>query len=235
MGRRLSLPALGTFFAGLCLVGVVPAVAQAPVAVVEDVTGKSAGVEFMDYVPAGKVIRLGPADALVLNYMKSCWREEITGGVITTGLEQSDVKDGKVRRTKVECDGGKMQLTAQQASKSGAMVFRSGPKATPTAGGLPSPQLTLYGLSPVVDIKGGGRLVIERLDQPADKIDVTVADHQLFRGALFDFAKDNKELVAGGLYKASVGTNQIVFKVDPYARPGEAPLLSRLLRFVPAS
>jgi hypothetical protein len=232
---RILLPALGAFLAGLSVTGVTPGFAQAPVAVVEDVTGKSAGVEFMDYVPAGKVIRLGPSDALVLNYMKSCWREEITGGTITTGPEQSDVKDGRVRRTKVECDGGKMQLTAQQASKSGAMVFRSGPKATPAAGTLPSPQLTLYGLSPVVDIKGGGRLLIERLDQPADKIDVTIAGHQLFRGALFDFAKDNKELAAGGLYKASVGANQLVFKVDPYARPGEAPLLSRLLRFMPAS
>jgi hypothetical protein len=230
---RLSLPALG--MAGLSIVAITPAFAQAPVAVVEDVTGKVAGIEFMDYVPAGKVIRLGPSDSLVLGYMKSCWHEEITGGTVTVGPEQSEVKDGRVRRTKVECDGGKMQLTAQQASKSGAMVFRSGPKAAPAAGALPSPQLTLYGLSPVVDIKGGGRLVIERLDQPADKIEVMIADHQLFRGALFDFAKDNKELAAGGLYRASVGPNQVVFKVDPYARPGEAPLLSRLLRFMPAS
>jgi hypothetical protein len=232
---RISLRALGTLLAGVLGIGATPGFAQTPVAVVEDVTSKTAGVEFMDYVFPGKVIRLGPSEGLVLGYMKSCWHEEITGGTITVGPEQSEVKDGRVRRTKVECDGGKMALTAQQASKSGAMVFRSGPKATPAAGALPSPTLTLYGLSPVVDIKGGGRLVIERLDQPADKIDVMVADHQLFRGALFDFAKDNKELAAGGLYKATVGSNQVVFKVDPYARPGEAPLLSRLLRFMPAS
>jgi hypothetical protein len=229
---RLSLPA---FLAGALVIGATPGFAQAPVAVVEDVSGKSAGVEFMDYVFPGKVIRLAPSDALVLGYMKSCWHEEITGGTITVGAEQSEVKDGRVRRTKVECDGGKMALTAQQASKSGAMVFRSGPKAAPAAGTLPAPQLTLYGLSPVIDIKGGGRLVIERLDQAADKIDITVADHQLFRGALFDFAKDNKELAAGGLYRATVGANQVVFKIDPYARPGEAPLLSRLLRFMPTS
>jgi hypothetical protein len=229
------LPALGTFLAGLSFIGATPGFAQAPVAVVEDVSGKTAGVEFMDYVFAGKVIRLAPSDSLVLDYMKSCWHEDIVGGTVTVGAEQSQVKDGRVRRTKVECDGGKMALTTQQASKSGAMVFRSGPKATPPAGALPAPQLTLYGLSPVVDIKGGGHLVIERLDQPADKIDVTIADHQLFRGALFDFAKDNKELAAGGLYRASVGAHQVVFKIDPYARPGEAPLLSRLLRFMPTS
>src|SRR4051812_34484614 len=103
---RLSLPLLGGLLAAIAT----PAFAQTPVAVVEDVSGKSAGVEFMDYVPAGKVIRLAPSDALVLSYMKSCWREEIHGGTVTVGPEQSDVKDGKVRRMKVECDGGKMQL-----------------------------------------------------------------------------------------------------------------------------
>jgi hypothetical protein len=55
------------------------AAAQAPVAVVEDVQGKVTGVEFMDYVAPGKVIKLGPAGMVVLGYMKSCWRETITG------------------------------------------------------------------------------------------------------------------------------------------------------------
>lgn len=219
-------------FAGL--IGIAPtAWAQAPVAVVEDVTGNPAGVEFMDYVSAGKVIRLAAKDQIVLGYMKSCWRETITGGTVTVGLEQSEVAGGNVRREKVGCDGGKMQLSAQQASKSGAMVFRAPPKPVPGAG--PQPELTLYGLSPVIDLKGGGKLIIERLDQPGEKHEVTIGGQQLLRGSFYDFAKADKSLVAGGVYRASAGSRQIVFKVDPYARPGQAPVVSRLLRFAPAT
>jgi hypothetical protein len=76
--------------------------------------------------------------------------------------------------------------------------------------------------------------VVERLDQSADKIELNLVDNQLFRGAFYDFAKHNRELAAGGLYRASVGANEVVFKVDPFARPGDAPLVGRLLR-IPAS
>ena len=210
------------------------AAAQAPVAVIEDVTGNPAGVEFMDYVPAGKVIRLGPKDAVVLGYMKSCWRETITGGTITVGEEQSTVTDGRVQREKVGCDT-KMQMTQAQASKSGAMVFRAPPKPVAAPGALPAHQVTLYGLSPVIEVKGGGKLVIERLDQTGERHEVAIGGQQLLRGSFYDFAKAEKALSAGGVYRASVGTQEIVFKVDPYARPGQAPVVGRLLRFAPAS
>ena len=206
--------------------------AGVPVALVEDVSGKTAGVEAMDYVTPGQVIRLDHGDKLVLGYMDSCWQETITGGTVTVGRAQSTVKGGAVQRAKVDCDGGKMQLSAQQASKSGAVVFRGAPKPRTAA---PQPQLTLYGLSPVVDIKGGGHLVIERLDRPGERIEVDVAAHQLFRGAFYDFAKSGKALEPGGIYRASVGSRQIVFKVDPYAKPGQAPIIGRLLRFQPAA
>jgi hypothetical protein len=59
------------------LVGLSAAAAMAAdsVALVEDVSGTSAGVEFMDYVAAGREIRLGAEDRLVLDYLRSCWRE----------------------------------------------------------------------------------------------------------------------------------------------------------------
>jgi len=199
--------------------------AQAPVAVVEDVNSKSAGVEFMDYVAPGKVIRLGAADTLVLGYMNSCWQESITGGTVTVGASQSAVVGGKVQREKTACDGGKMQLSEQQASKSGAVVFRGTPKPSSA-----QPQLTLYGLSPVVDVKGGGHLVIERLDHPGERLETEIAAHQLFRGSFYDFAKAGQALKAGGVYRASVGARQIVFKVDPEAQAGNAPIIGRLLR-----
>lgn len=201
-----------------------PALAQAPVAVVEDVRGSPAGVEFMDYVSAGKVIKLGPADGIVLGYVKSCWRETITGGTVTVGAEQSAVEGGKVERTKVACDGGKIQLAPQQADKAGGMVFRDRPR-----------QLTLYGLSPLIEAKGGGTLVIERVDQPGERHEVTIASASLLRGAFYDFAKDDKRLAPGGTYRAKLGAQQIVFKVDPLAQPGRTAIIGRLLRFAPAS
>src|SRR6202795_4885386 len=86
------------------------AAAQAPVAVVEEVQGKVTGVEFMDYVAPGKVIKLGPAGVVVLGYMKSCWRETITGaGTVIVGAEESIVHLGDVKAGKVQCDSGQSQ------------------------------------------------------------------------------------------------------------------------------
>ena len=223
---RISHTVTASLMIALGTIGLAAAArAQAPVALVEDVNSKTAGVEFMDYVSAGKTIKLASSDTLVLSYMHSCWRETITGGTVVVGTDQSAVTDGKIRREKVPCDGGKMSLTAQQASKSGAVVFRAAPKVNTN-----QPQLTLYGLSPVVDIKGGGHLTIERLDQPGERIEVDIAGHQLMRGTFYDFAKAGKALTAGGTYRASSGGDQITFKVDPNAAPGQAPILSRLLR-----
>ncbi len=80
------------------------AAAQTPVAVVEDVQGKVSGVEFMDYVAPGKVIKLGQGGVVVLGYMKSCWRETISGiGTVVVGAEESLVHLGDVKAGKVQC------------------------------------------------------------------------------------------------------------------------------------
>lgn len=60
---------IAIFFGGTLAAGA--ALAQAPVAVVEDVQGKPAGVELMDYVTAGQKIALGAGDSIVLGYIKS--------------------------------------------------------------------------------------------------------------------------------------------------------------------
>ena len=51
--RGASVATLATAGALVCAA---PALAQAPVALVEEVRGRPAGIEFMDYVSAGKVI-----------------------------------------------------------------------------------------------------------------------------------------------------------------------------------
>jgi hypothetical protein len=199
--------------------------ASTPVALVEQVNGSVTGVEFMDYVLLGQQIQLGPDDTLVLDYLASCWRETITGGLITAGAEQSEVQNGKIERHRVDCDRGKLALTPELAGQSAAMVVR-GLKA--------EPQITLFGLSPVIEIKNGGNLLIERLDRLGEHLETMVSSSQLVRGAFYDLARVGKALTPNGIYRASVGEQQITFKIDPRAQPGASPLVGRLLRLRPA-
>jgi hypothetical protein len=211
---------------------VFPAAAQAPVAVVEDVTGSVAGVEFMDFVEAGKVIRLGPQGSIVLSYLKSCTRESIKGGTVTVGAERSDIKAGMVERTKEPCDTRKVTLSSQEANQAAGLVLRGQPppdaRDRHVRFDLPEPQLTLYGSSPIVELKGGGTFVIERLDKVGERHVETIAGKQ--EGDFFDFASVGKSLVAGGLYRASAGTRRLIFRIDHHAQAGRTPIIGRLLR-----
>lgn len=216
--------ALAPALAGLFGV-VTAAAAQAPVAVVEDIQGKVSGVEFMDYVTSGQVIKLGPKDSIVLGYMKSCWRETITGGTVVIGAEQSLVHQGDIQRVKVNCDGGK--LSDRHASESAATVFRS---LTPAQRAATPPQLTLYGTAPVFALKDDSNFVVERLDKRDERIEITPRGKALVRGKFYDFAKAGKALAPGGTYVASSGSLSVVFKIDPQAKPGAEPIVSRLLR-----
>jgi hypothetical protein len=207
---------------------VLTASAQSPAAVVEELAGNVPGVAFMDYVDPGQVIRLGAHDRIVLGYLKSCARETITGGTVTVGPDQSEVAGGEVARTKVACDGGKMMLSAELAGKSGAMVFRQAPRPQQVA--LLHPEFTLYGLSPVFELRPPGKLVLERLDQRGERREIAVTDKELTRGTFFDCAKAGVALAPGGIYRAKFADREIVFKIDPDAKPGDAPLLGRLAR-----
>jgi hypothetical protein len=176
----------------------------------------------MDYVAAGKVIKLGAKDSIVLGYLSSCWRETITGGVVVVGEEQSKVYAGTIERSKVDCDNGQMQLGEREAKQSAGTVFR----------GVPSrPELTVYGLSPIFEIKHRGLLVLERLDEPGERYEVAVGGDALVRGRFYDLAKTGRALTANGLYAAQLAGQKVVFKVDPQAKPGAAPIVGRLVRF----
>jgi hypothetical protein len=45
-----------------------------------------------------------------------------------------------------------------------------------------------------------------------------------------DFAKAGVALAAGGIYRAKLAGQEIVFKIDPDAKPGDMPLVGRLAR-----
>jgi hypothetical protein len=200
----------------------------APVALVENVSGNPAGIELMDYVEIGKVIELGARDAIVLSYMQSCVRETITGGTVTVGADQSNVHGGKVARAKVPCEAGKMLLATNEAAQFGGKIFRGSPATADVSQG---PQFTLYGRSPIVEVSAPGRLIIERMDQPGERHVVNVETGALVHGRFYDFAKQGPRLAAGGTYRASLGNQEIIFRIDGSAKAGNTPLLGRLVRF----
>ena len=202
------------------------AAAQTPVAVVEEVQGNVTGAEFMDYVVAGKVIKLGPGASVVLGYMKSCRRETINGvGTVIVGQDESKVHLAEVAATKAECDPAQAHATTRATSDVAATVVRS--LAKDLAPG--SPQLTLYGASPLVEAKGRGTLVFERLDQKGERQQFDLTGKQL-KGRFYDLAGTSKPLTPGGTYAATFASRRIVFRVDPQAKPGPTPIVGRLLR-----
>lgn len=201
------------------------ALAADPAAIVEDVDSPGAGVEFMDYVATGQIVRLGAGETLVLGYLSSCTREEITGGTVTVGEGESTVEGGRVRRESTPCDSGALNLSPEQSDKGAVVVFRK--PAKQGAGGV----AILYGASPLVEAPNGGTLVIERLDMPGERIEVELSSERLLRGGMYDFAKDDRALVPGGRYRAELAGRQVLFEVDAFAKPGRGPLIGRLLRF----
>jgi hypothetical protein len=203
------------------------ATAADPVAIVEDIKASGVDLQFMDYVEAGRVISLGATGTVTLGYLGSCMQETITGGRVTVGSEQSRVDGGKVKRMRVECDGGDLKLSTEQAGKSAVLVLRLPPGARKSARQKPS--LTIYGASPVIALSdpadGTASVVITRLDRPEDDIEVRLS------GGIADLSSGGRSLRPGGIYRAESGGRTVVFKVDPFAEPGAGPLIGRLIRF----
>ena len=212
---------------GVLLATVVTAAAESPVAIVEDVRGKVTGAEFMDYLTPKTVIKLGAADSsIVISYLKSCRREKIDGiGTVIVGTDESLVHLASVKDEKSECDASHAHATTKETSEVAATVVRSIGK-TDTA---PKPQLTLYGASPLVQASGRGTLLVERLDVSGERQQIEL-DGKQAKGKFYDFAAANKALSPGGIYSAKFKSSQIVFQIDPQARPGTTPMVGRLVR-----
>ena len=210
-GVRLSVVAIALVFAA----GLHGAGAAEPVAIVETLAAEGTGLQFMDYVEEGQVIELGSAGTITLGYLASCRQEQIRGGRVVVGRDQSTVENGEVRRERVGCDGGAIKLSASEADNSGVMIFRKPPKR----------RLILYGASPVVVLSGAGDSVtIERLDQPGANLTLTI------EGRFVDLAEIGARLAPGGIYRATAGDAALEFQIDSLAEPGAGPVVGRLLR-----
>jgi hypothetical protein len=202
------------------------ATAQSPVAVVEEVQGSVTGAEFMDYVVPGKVIKLGTGASVVIGYMKSCRRETINGiGTVIVGEDESKVHLAEVDAARTNCDPAQVHATTRATSDVAASVVRSlGKGAAPTA-----PQLTLYGTSPLVEARGRGTLVFERLDQKGERQQFDLTGNQL-KGRFYDLAGTSQSLTPGATYAATFASRRVVFRVDPQAKAGPTAIVGRLLR-----
>jgi len=203
------------------LIGV--AHAQTPVAVVEDVQGKVTGAEVMDYVVPGQVIKLGAGGLVVLGYMKSCWRETISGiGTVIVGTEQSAVHLAEFKADKVACDPSQSQHVGREVGESAAAVVRSLNADSP-------PPLVLHGQSPIIATSDRGRLVVERLDVRGERYEIDLTLAAMTRGKFYDFARTKIALKPGGKYSATLKSKQVVFLIDASAEPGAGPIIGRLV------
>jgi hypothetical protein len=146
--------------------------------------------------------------------------------MVMVGAEHSEVQDGQVVRAKVSCDGGKIRLTSQQASKSAASAFRLQSADT---------EPTLYARSPMVQLpkvlaSDNRTLLIERVDRPGERHEIKI-DDTVTGGGFYDLAKVNLSLIRGATYSASLDGHKMTFAIDRKAKSGPAPVVSRLLRF----
>jgi hypothetical protein len=204
-----------------------PAAAQTPAAVVEEVQGKVTGAEFMDYVSPKAVIKLGDRASLVISYMNSCRREKISGiGTVIVGTDESKVHLSDVQAEKTDCDSKQASATTKATSEVAATVLRSVKKGKDAD---IATQLTLYGTTPLFEVKGKGTLVIDRLDVKGDRQQIEITGNQL-KGRFYDFAGTDRKLAPGGTYAATFASHKIVFRVDPQAKPGPTPIVGRLIR-----
>jgi hypothetical protein len=202
----------------------VAAAGQAPVAVVEDVQGKVTGAQFMDYVVPGQIIKLGEGGMITLGYMKSCWRETISGiGTVLVGTDQSSVHLSQFKADKVPCDSSEADRISKEAGESAATVVRSFTIARET------PPLVLHGQSPIVTISERGKLEIERLDVTGERHEVDLTMAPLTRGRFYDLAKANIALTPGGTYSIALNAKHAKILVADDAKPGASPVIGRLV------
>jgi hypothetical protein len=192
-----------------------PTIAEAGeiVAIIEEAPQHS-GLVPMDYVDIGRTVQLAENDTLVLGYLSSCIREVIIGGSVRIGTAESEIVGGTVTRTKVDCAGGGMQLSEDQAQQSGVMISRS----------LKPPKV--HSLQPVFSLSSDGVLKIMRQDKSAEAVQIAISGRKIV-----DLADENISLEPGGVYRAEIDGKRLKFSVSQAAKPGKIELLSRFLAF----
>jgi hypothetical protein len=227
----LRIGAVGLSVLSLAVTPVALAQSRPPAAIVEEISGSVGNVLVLDYLSPGQKITLGPGSTIVLGYLRSCIREMVQGGSLTVGDLQSEIGDGaNVVRAKTDCAGAKLQLTVEQAGKSGVVVFRGPPDASGVRQ-IPEPDFILHGLSPLIDTGGARKLSLERIDRAGEKFEIDLAATGVPRGRFYDFATANQSLTPGGTYRLAADSLEVIIRIHPFAAKGASPVAGRLIRF----
>src|SRR6516162_6087605 len=122
MRKNISLATATTL--GLA-VGFLAFAGDAPVALIEGLTSPSQRVELMTYAHVGQVIHLNADQTMVLSYGDTCIRETITGGTITIGMGQSEVRSAaSLERVQNTC--GRRKADVSRADGIAGRAFRGG-------------------------------------------------------------------------------------------------------------
>ena len=194
-------------------------------------------VERFDYLYAGQQVDLAPGRRMVLSYLRSCWRESILGGKVTVGREESKVAGGKVERVRLKCSAGALRLRAEEGQHAAVMVFRAPAEAeghrTRALGRKIIVRRVLFDTSPIIELPGGGRVRIERVDRPGERLVIDVPHGRSYATSRYDMAAAHQSLAAGGIYRAKTFAHSVLFGVHATAAPGAAPAIGRLLRLAP--
>ena len=120
MRKNISL-AIAAAMLGLAVA--FPAFAGDDVALIERLTGPSQRVELMTYAHVGQIIHLNADQTIVLSYRDTCIRETITGGRITIGTKQSEVRSAaSLERVQNTCDLRKVDVSRTEGL--GGRAFR---------------------------------------------------------------------------------------------------------------
>lgn len=121
-----------------------------------------------------------------------------------------------------------MRFNRAQASSGGVTVRRAVPKTGPTADGSAVKRMP-YGLSPLIELYGTKKFVVEWLDRSANCIVRTVRVAQLMHGSFIDCAKADVSSVSAGIYRTRALGRRVVFRVELLVRLGEAAFARRFL------
>jgi len=187
-------------------------------AIVEDASG-SLTVGLFDVLKEGDEVDLSESGALTLGYFSSCISETITGGRVIVGSRQSEVFDGDVARTTVECVGGNVMLSEPQQAQSGADVFRDEIQKQKNAKYVSfSDQPILIFSEPIKSLR------IRRVDD--DGIDKIIA----INGAVANFEVLDVRLSVGGIYQVRIRDRRFYLMPQERSSNRAPSLLNRVIR-----
>lgn len=215
---RITVCVVGTLL-GVTAAGRIAHADEAAVAIVEETSGKVAGVEPLDLLRAGKTIALPAESGLIISYLNSCQRENIRGGKVTIGTEQSQVDGGEISRKRVACDPAALDLTPEQANQSATLVFRK----PPIDEGV---KFVMETQQPLVIAPGLQEITVEDMREDHQAIwSVKVVD------GVADLTDGREVLAKGGRYRLTGAGKSVVFQIGKEATEAPLPLLKRVIRF----